>query len=328
MNNSMAVAMNSPMAVSVRTPGIGKGHRYSMYWTLEKEILLIKYFEQHRYLWDTNHILFHKREPRMQSFAELVHLLGIDEGTIRQRWSSMRSQFCREERKVSLCPTYVPTWDHYCALQFLRKPYEEGVGEELSNSVGMLEDGEEYEDAVTEDPKQDEPSKSNGFDWNKLVRQLDQTRSGENDKTDGEVDYINEGASSAVMDSVKSESPSEFSQYSVVQPPTPSQLIRKHRTPRQRRWTPGYNKKYQEIANVASASISSNTSNTNVPIQPPLEPIRTSTENEAFTQYIASVLDRFPADKQRRCRNEILCVLLQYDSCEDNVILSTASDRK
>lgn len=115
-------------------------------------------------------------------------------------------------------------------------------------------------------------------------------------------------------------SESEFSQYSQSQPPTPSQLVRKHRTPRQRRWTPGYNKKYQEIANVASASINQSSAYVGMPLPP--EPPRLPSENESFTQYIANVLERFPPAKQRRCRNELLCILLQYDSRDDDEVES------
>lgn len=41
------------------------------------------------------------------------------------------------------------------------------------------------------------------------------------------------------------------------------------------------------------------------------------TENECFSQYISSVLTRFSANKQRKCRNEILRIILKYDIGDD-----------
>lgn len=50
-------------------------------------------------MWDTSNEAY-KRGARSQGFAELANVLGTDEGAVRQRWSSMRTQFCREERKL------------------------------------------------------------------------------------------------------------------------------------------------------------------------------------------------------------------------------------
>lgn len=79
----------------------------------------------------------------------------------------------------------------------------------------------------------------------------------------------------------------------------------------QRRWNPIYNE--------------------NIIHQTPVEPERNSvmlSENECFAQYICNVLTRFPVEKQRKCRNELLRVILKYDISDCKISSDTTEQWK
>lgn len=60
---------------------------------------------------------------------------------------------------------------------------------------------------------------------------------------------------------------------------------------------------------------------TTAPPSPPPTPVNNKdvsssgrlSENESFTQYMSSVLERFDEEKQRKCRSELLRIILKYD---------------
>nr|XP_039265014.1 uncharacterized protein LOC120340731 [Styela clava] len=297
-------------AIKSRSNGVGKNQRYSIYWTPEKEIQMIKYFEEHRYMWDTDHILFHKREPRMKGYSELVQLLDIDEGTIRQRWSSMRSQFCREERKVTVSPTYVPTWDHYTTLLFLRK--SDSSTADRNRQYNNVYEGSQNKELQVKEEYGEVVSLSQVYGGDEDQSPLVQDNLSFSQNLIHEEEDSDDDQENAIIENATSLSDRQNNRTTAPAAGEPVAYVRKHRIQRRvRRWNPDYQQKHNDSSSAFLQPSSS---------PPALEAIkepRPSKENESFSQYIANVLGRFHPDKQRRCRNELLRIILKYDMCDD-----------
>uniref|UniRef100_UPI00358EC15A uncharacterized protein isoform X1 n=1 Tax=Myxine glutinosa TaxID=7769 RepID=UPI00358EC15A len=115
-------------------------------WDVDREILLINFFQAYRFLWDSSHGEYFCKELRNMRLQELCQTLGRDrngnpfmENDIRSKWKNLRTTYGRELKRMERvrllgwerCDSH---WYHFARLFFLRESIKARRSDNMSTN--------------------------------------------------------------------------------------------------------------------------------------------------------------------------------------------------
>uniref|UniRef100_A0A8C4R161 MADF domain-containing protein n=1 Tax=Eptatretus burgeri TaxID=7764 RepID=A0A8C4R161_EPTBU len=115
-------------------------------WDVDREILLINFFQAYRFLWDSSHGEYFCKELRNMRLRELRQTLGRDrngnsfiENDIRSKWKNLRTTYGRELKRMEQARMLGwergnSHWYHFARLSFLRDSIKPRINDEVGKN--------------------------------------------------------------------------------------------------------------------------------------------------------------------------------------------------
>ncbi|KAG0420825.1 hypothetical protein HPB47_003269 [Ixodes persulcatus] len=126
--------------------------------------------EDRRFLWDIRHPDYHKKNLKERAFADITGALGFGDriDKVKNKWTNLRSQYQRENRKVKdtqrsgagADDVHVPKWVHFKKMRFLSSGAPEAPSESTAEAPEAVHVSQEDMDAchVPEDYRSEDES--------------------------------------------------------------------------------------------------------------------------------------------------------------------------
>uniref|UniRef100_UPI00358FEA71 uncharacterized protein isoform X2 n=1 Tax=Myxine glutinosa TaxID=7769 RepID=UPI00358FEA71 len=139
-------------------------------WDVDREILLINFFQAYRFLWDSSHGEYFCKELRNMRLQELCQTLGRDrngnpfmENDIRSKWKNLRTTYGRELKRMERvrllgwerCDSH---WYHFARLFFLRESIKARRSDNMSTNQenhDCLDSPQEQTHSLLDDSRHD-----------------------------------------------------------------------------------------------------------------------------------------------------------------------------
>ncbi|XP_058450178.1 uncharacterized protein LOC131429809 [Malaya genurostris] len=128
-------------------------------WTVEETFNLIDAFRSKPALWQRKQLNYRNKHRRAELLREIANEFGTSTDEVKEKLRSLRTVYMQNVKRIAAVDGYVPKWDYYNALQFLKgellSQYDNTLNyeEDCSESVVFLD---EHYESPSEEPTQPE----------------------------------------------------------------------------------------------------------------------------------------------------------------------------